>query len=939
VESADQQRQRSEVDDILRRFQNQPGVILADEVGMGKTFVALGVAYSVSVTESSGPVIVMAPPALITKWVNDLGTFASLYVDQGIAVEMGSSDAAQLKGRNAIRYGVARHSIELMRLLDDPPARRSHIIFLAQGAMSRKQTDKWIRLALIAETLGRHGRGVQLSKVKKQIHRFLAQLISAVGEERAHELGPDLWELLLKTDPAHWMDTYNGAVPNSDRHLRDDPVPKAVVRAVRREALDLRPLAEALKAMPLRAVGSEARVTERIKAVRVQLREIEGALWSDILRQAKWRSPLLILDEAHHLKNSDAGPARQLRPWESEGEMRTGDGAMAHAFDRMLFLTATPFQLGHQELVNVLMRFADVRPRQAELEESDSVRQRLRTLGDALTTTQRAALRFQGAWARLNLPPALDTDAWWPHFLRRELVELSYQERACVEAYHAVAAAKAAAEVLLRPWVVRHNKGHVWAGSTIVRRERRDGARMLHDDGRGGLTVPAEQILPFYLAARSAVSPSKDLLGEALSSSFEAFRHTRGTRAARRDSEEDGQPALLELSQAEWYLAEFDLALTQTAGASHPKMAATVKRVVDLWEAGEKVVVFGFYVQTCRYLRVHISQAIEKRLNDAAANRLRQANMESDAASVARVINAVQDRFFDRHASRGRKAMDGMLAELVEQAARLGDTGHDGKDLRTLQEDCLEVMRRFLRARSSIARSFPLDQLEAGSVGEAARTYLDFRDRSGHSWREKFQAFLRFLVKDCSDAERREFVKVVSDVKVGGIGVDASLDDRIEGSDGRIVTLPNVQVATGDTRRETRERLMRAFNTPFFPEILVCSQVMGEGVDLQRHCRHVIHHDLDWNPSTIEQRTGRIDRLGCKAAGQSAIVADLPYIAGAADERQYHVMSERERWFRVVMGQGTVNALITPDSEVRAPLPGAVVEALTFDLAIGSATP
>ena len=69
---------------------------------------------------------------------------------------------------------------------------------------------------------------------------------------------------------------------------------------------------------------------------------------------------------------------------------------------------------------------------------------------------------------------------------------------------------------------------------------------------------------------------------------------------------------------------------------------------------------------------------------------------------------------------------------------------------------------------------------------------------------------------------------------------------------------------------------MRAFNTPFFPDILVCSEVMGEGVDLQRFCRHVIHHDLAWNPSTIEQRTGRIDRLGCKAEGRHPIPFTCP---------------------------------------------------------------
>ena len=118
------------------------------------------------------------------------------------------------------------------------------------------------------------------------------------------------------------------------------------------------------------------------------------------------------------------------------------------------------------------------------------------------------------------------------------------------------------------------------------------------------------------------------------------------------------------------------------------------------------------------------------------------------------------------------------------------------------------------------------------------------------------------------------------------------------------LTLPNTQMATGTTKREARPRLMLAFNTPFFPDVLVCSRVMGEGIDLHRYCRFVIHHDLDWNPSDIEQRTGRIDRLGCKA-----------------DERQYQVMTEREKWFQIVMGQEEVAKLIPSNDETYRLLP------------------
>ena len=94
----------------------------------------------------------------------------------------------------------------------------------------------------------------------------------------------------------------------------------------------------------------------------------------------------------------------------------------------------------------------------------------------------------------------------------------------------------------------------------------------------------------------------------------------------------------------------------------------------------------------------------------------------------------------------------------------------------------------------------------------------------------------------------------------------------------------------------------------------------------------MIHHDPARNPSTIEQRTGRIDRLGCKAEGRQPIVVYLPYLDGTADERQYQVMSHREQWFRVVMGQEEVARLITADSDAAIRLPVAISNELSFKL-------
>ena len=86
------------------------------------------------------------------------------------------------------------------------------------------------------------------------------------------------------------------------------------------------------------------------------------------------------------------------------------------------------------------------------------------------------------------------------------------------------------AEDALRPWIVRHNKGTHWVGTEIERRRRIDGAAVADAVGSTGLPVPAAQLLPFFLAARSAVNPGKDLLGDTLCSSYEAFRNTRQLR-------------------------------------------------------------------------------------------------------------------------------------------------------------------------------------------------------------------------------------------------------------------------------------------------------------------------------------------------------------------------------------------------------------------------
>jgi len=46
------------------------------------------------------------------------------------------------------------------------------------------------------------------------------------------------------------------------------------------------------------------------------------------------------------------------------------------------------------------------------------------------------------------------------------------------------------------------------------------------------------------------------------------------------------------------------------------------------------------------------------------------------------------------------------------------------------------------------------------------------------------------------------------------------------------------------------------------PRVLVCTDCLSEGINLQQYFNAVFHYDLSWNPTRHEQREGRVDRYG-----------------------------------------------------------------------------
>ena len=84
------------------------------------------------------------------------------------------------------------------------------------------------------------------------------------------------------------------------------------------------------------------------------------------------------------------------------------------------------------------------------------------------------------------------------------------------------------------------------------------------------------------------------------------------------------------------------------------------------------------------------------------------------------------------------------------------------------------------------------------------------------------------------------------------------LADRIRGLLGRHDAVVTIH---GGVRREERQKITELFTQDVDTRVLVATDAAGEGLNLQR-AHLMVNYDLPWNPNRIEQRFGRIHRIG-----------------------------------------------------------------------------
>jgi superfamily II DNA or RNA helicase len=101
---------------------------------------------------------------------------------------------------------------------------------------------------------------------------------------------------------------------------------------------------------------------------------------------------------------------------------------------------------------------------------------------------------------------------------------------------------------------------------------------------------------------------------------------------------------------------------------------------------------------------------------------------------------------------------------------------------------------------------------------------------------------------------------------------------------------------TGDMSGPRKDEAVEAFRDQV--PVLLCTESGGEGRNLQ-FCNTLINFDIPWNPMAIEQRIGRIDRIG---QTREVFIFNL-VTAGTIEDEVLHILDEKINMFELVVGE------------------------------------
>lgn len=107
------------------------------------------------------------------------------------------------------------------------------------------------------------------------------------------------------------------------------------------------------------------------------------------------------------------------------------------------------------------------------------------------------------------------------------------------------------------------------------------------------------------------------------------------------------------------------------------------------------------------------------------------------------------------------------------------------------------------------------------------------------------------------DSKQRALLRLVSRLNGEAVIVFTEYRDTLRQLD---AALPGALHLHGGLTQAERADVQRRFNER--GGILLATDAAADGLNLQQRCRVIVNYELPWNPARLEQRIGRVDRIG-----------------------------------------------------------------------------
>lgn len=170
-----------------------------------------------------------------------------------------------------------------------------------------------------------------------------------------------------------------------------------------------------------------------------------------------------------------------------------------------------------------------------------------------------------------------------------------------------------------------------------------------------------------------------------------------------------------------------------------------------------------------------------------------------------------------------------------------------------------------------------IDVVPASVVENVKQTYSD-------SQRRKLREFVKAaeeLQGSKQDSKLQQLISLVQDLLAEEYNpiiwcrYIATANYVADALKNKLETKKNSQVRvipiTGEQSEDEREIRLSELKE-YSQRVMVATDCLSEGVNLQEHFTAVVHYDLPWNPNRLEQREGRIDRYGQTATKVKCIL-------------------------------------------------------------------